>query len=74
MEGGIFLSSDENQVETAEQDEDAADFFEDDRSFGFLVPVHIALDKLGARAGKDNHGAMAHAIDDKQGDTVGQVC
>ena len=42
MKGGIFLSGDENQVETTEQDEDAADFFEDDRAFGFLVPVHVA--------------------------------
>ena len=70
----VSLCCGENQVETAEQDEDAADFFQDDRSFGFFVPVHVALDKLGAGSGENNHGAMAHAVDGKQGDAVGQAC
>ena len=70
MEGWIFLSGGENQVEAAEQDEDAADFFKDDSPFGFLVPVHITLDKLGARAGENNRSAVSDDINEQEGHAI----
>ena len=70
----IFLSGYKNQVQAAEQDENAADFFENDCSFGFFAPVHVVLDEFGAGAGKYNHRAMADAVEEKQGDAVSQTC
>ena len=70
----MSLSSDENQVKTREKDEDAADFFENDRSFGFLVPVHISLDKFGACAGKNYNRAVPHAINHEQDNTISKIC
>ena len=72
--GRIFLSGGKNHIQPTEQDEDSADFSQNNRSFGFLIPVHILLDKIRARSGENNHGTMADAISDEQGDAIGQAC
>ncbi len=49
QQGGMALIGDVNQVKAAKDNQYAAYTFDYDSCPGFLVPVHIALNKLGAR-------------------------
>lgn len=55
-----------NQVKTAKDHQEAAYTFDYDSSPGFLVPVHIPLNKLSAGSRRYDNRAMAETINYKQ--------
>jgi hypothetical protein len=68
----LRLSGPVDQVQAGEQDQAAAHPFGNDSTFGFLVPVEIALGQPSAGAGQDDDGAVTGAMGEKQDDPVQQ--
>jgi hypothetical protein len=68
----LRLSGPVDQVQAGEEDQDAADSFENYSPPGFFVPVEVTLHESRAGAGQDDDGAMADPISDEQDDPIEQ--
>jgi hypothetical protein len=69
-QGVMGLIGDVNQVKAAKDNQYATYPFDYYCGFGFLVPAHVTLNKLGGGSRQDDDRAMAQAINYEQENSV----